>query len=148
MNLQPLQFDVNMSWRWRRDAQYDGRDRWVLQRCCMFVLTTIAAGEEDVATSVSTLLSHIYVRQPHTTYMNTWQPPNLVNQPTTIYSRATKIEGSDYENLDPEVYDWKVTDAFNSLNESDQVWRTVFIIQGQWDKFQGVAYGVVRREKA
>ena len=148
MNLQPLRFDVNMSWRWRRDAQYNSRDRWVLQRCCMFVLTAIAAEEQPLDTPVSSIIGSVYIRQPHDPYMNYWRFPRLTVQPVTLYTRAKKIEGSDYEMLDPEVYDWKVADSFNSLNESDQVWRTVFVVQGQWDKYQGVDYGVVRREKA
>ena len=147
MNLQPLLFDVNLLYRWRRDAQYSSRTKWILQRSCAFVLTAMAAGEQDLGITAASILHSVRIRQPHSLYMNYLRFPNLTNQPKTVYTRNKIVEGSDYEMLDPEVYDWKVVEAYTSLDDRDQVWRTIYVVQGQWDKYQGVAYGVTRREK-
>jgi hypothetical protein len=147
MLLQPMKFQVLPQWRWRRDAHYSSRTRWVLQRSVKFVLTAFAAGEQDLDENVNTLLSNVRIRQPASEFMNGWNIPSLTDQPQTLYTRVAPISGSDYENLPESVYAWKVIDANLYYNDKDSAYGTIYVIQGQWDKYQGVAYGVVRRDR-
>jgi hypothetical protein len=146
MLLQISNMKVIPLWRWRRDEHYSDRDRWVLQRSCKFVVTAIVPLEQILTTAASVLIASIHIRQPTSTYLNNWVPPSLTAQPNTLYSRSPEISGCDYEDLDAVVYDWKVSDAYYRKSDADQITHTIFELTGQWDKYQGVAYGVHRRE--
>jgi hypothetical protein len=133
-------------WRWRRDEHYSARDMWVLQRSCKFIVTAIVPLEQLLTTAASILISSIHIRQPTTTYLNSWVPPSLTSQPNTLYVRSPEIEGCDYESLSSTIYGWKVSDAYFRKSDVDQITHTIYEITGQWNKYQGVAFGVHRRE--
>ena len=147
MLLQIHKFKWENQYRYRHDEHYSAKDRWVLQRCVKYTITAFAVDEQTLTTPASVLLSNIRVRQPASDYLNYWRAPSLIAAPDTLYTRAGDIYGSDYEDLDSVVYEWRVTDAYHLKSDIDQITHTVFEITGQWDKYQGVVHSVLRRER-
>ena len=145
MTLQPLSIKVIPMYRWRRDAHWSSRTRYVWQRTVKFVVTAVATGERNLAENITTLLNGIRIRQPLSDFMNGLNIFDLTGQPNTVYSRTGNVEGSDYESVPSSIYDWKIADAYHEFNEQDKVTRTVYVLVGQWDKWQGVTHSVVRR---
>ena len=140
-------FKVQPVYLFRPDWKYDeDAQKYTYLRNIQYTVTLLSTADDSLTYTAAQLLAHAYARIPDQVAMQKWTAPVLTGQSDTLYSRGSTREGSDYIDLPSSLYAWRVVRA--STLQTDPVagdYKTIYVVSGRWDKYQGMCYNIYRR---
>jgi len=142
-----IEFKVQPVYLFRPDWKYDeDAQKYVYLRNVQYTAVLESTVVDSLTRTAAQLLGHAYIRLPDQERMQKWHDPSLTDQPDTLYSRGSTREGSDFIDLPSELYDWRVVKATNLQTDPvAHAYRTVYVVSGRWNKYQGVCCNISRR---
>lgn len=113
-----------------------------------YTITALRTETADLDDLTATqVLADLYIKQSDSEYTRKFTPPDLAVARTGPKYRAGPYRaGSDYIELPTGIHDWRLVKVarLNERPETGDV-RTLYVVSGRWDHYQGMFHNLQRR---